>query len=81
MTLATQLFRRMGFEVIASADGVEAFSEMRRINPGVPTLLCSGYNEQTAVNRFAGKGLAGFIRKPYTCSVLSAAVKQAVAKD
>lgn len=106
LALATQLFRRMGFEVITGTDGVEgvaafrehhadlqlvfldmnmpnmggeeAYREMRRINPKVPTLLCSGYNEQTAVNRFAGKGLAGFIQKPYTYRTLSAVVKEAI---
>lgn len=104
--LATQLFQRMGFTVIATDDGVEgvaafrehhedlslvfldmnmprmggkeAFENMRRINPDIPTLLCSGYNEQTAVNRFAGKGLAGFIQKPYTYRTLSAMVREAV---
>jgi len=106
LTLARQLFRRMGFDVITSTDGVEglaafrehhadlqlvfldmnmpnmggeeAFREMRRIDASVPTLLCSGYNEQTAINRFAGKGLAGFIQKPYTYRKLSAVVKDVI---
>ncbi len=46
-------------------DGVEAFREMRRIDPEIKVILSSGYNEQEAINRFAGKGLAGFIQKPY----------------
>lgn len=46
-------------------DGREAFQELRRINENVAVLLSSGYNEKDAVNRFAGKGLAGFIQKPY----------------
>jgi DNA-binding response OmpR family regulator len=33
-------------------------------------LLTSGYNEQEAIGAFAGKGLAGFIQKPYTPSEL-----------
>ena len=33
--------------------------------PDVRVLLSSGYNEQDVVSRFAGKGLAGFIQKPY----------------
>lgn len=45
--------------------GEEAFREMRLIHPGVRVLLTSGYNEQEATTRFAGKGLAGFIQKPY----------------
>ncbi len=46
-------------------DGEEAFREMRRIRNNVPTILSSGYNEKAAAVRFAGKGLAGFIQKPY----------------
>ncbi len=46
-------------------DGLEAFSELRRIRANVPVILSSGYNEQDATERFAGKGLAGFLHKPY----------------
>ncbi len=56
--------------------GEEAFSEMRRIKPDVKVLLSSGYNEQTATNRFAGKGLAGFIQKPYTVKGLLSKVRE-----
>jgi PAS domain S-box-containing protein len=46
-------------------DGGDALPELLRAKPGVPVLLMSGYNEQEATSRFAGKGLAGFIQKPY----------------
>jgi CheY-like chemotaxis protein len=46
-------------------DGEEAFREMQRLRPGVPVILCSGYNEPDAIERFAGQGLAGFIQKPF----------------
>ena len=52
-------------------DGVEAFSEMRRLRSDVRVILSSGYNEQDATERFAGKGLAGFIHKPYCAEDLS----------
>ena len=51
-------------------DGVEAFRSMRHLCPGVKVILCSGYNEQDATKRFAGKGLAGFIQKPYDMAML-----------
>ena len=35
----------------------------------VPTAR-SGYNEDEATERFAGKGLAGFIQKPYSIAAL-----------
>lgn len=55
-------------------DGVETYQQMREIRPGVPTLLTSGYNEQDATHRFAGKGLAGFIQKPWSASELLRAI-------
>ncbi len=46
-------------------DGEETFRELRRIRPDVRVIISSGYNEQETTNGFAGKGLAGFIQKPY----------------
>ena len=51
-------------------DGEEAFRAMQRLHPGVTIILCSGYNEQEATQRFAGKGPAGFIQKPYNMAAL-----------
>ena len=45
--------------------GEEALREMRRTDPKVRVILSSGYNQRNAIARFAGKGLAGFIQKPY----------------
>jgi two-component system, cell cycle sensor histidine kinase and response regulator CckA len=45
--------------------GDEAFREMRRIRRDVRVILSSGYTEQEATDRFADKGLAAFIQKPY----------------
>ncbi|MCP4677562.1 MAG: response regulator [Deltaproteobacteria bacterium] len=46
-------------------DGEECFREMKRIKSDIPVILSSGYDEQEATSRFAGKGLAGFLKKPY----------------
>ncbi|MDD5306610.1 MAG: response regulator [Deltaproteobacteria bacterium] len=46
-------------------DGAETFEELRRIRPDVKVILSSGYNEQEVTARFAGRGLAGFLQKPY----------------
>jgi len=54
--------------------GEEAFTEMRSIKPGIRVVLSSGYNQQTATQRFTGKGLAGFVQKPYTPDLLLAAL-------
>lgn len=51
-------------------DGKEAFRWLRQINSSVRVLLISGYNEQDAISRFSGKGLAGFLQKPFTPEAL-----------
>ncbi|ORJ62941.1 hybrid sensor histidine kinase/response regulator [Geothermobacter hydrogeniphilus] len=46
-------------------DGEEAYRQMRTIKPDIRVILSSGYNEQDATDLMAGKGLAGFLHKPY----------------
>jgi CheY-like chemotaxis protein len=36
----------------------------------VRVILSSGYNQQEVIQQFAGKGLAGFIQKPYSIQKL-----------
>jgi PAS domain S-box-containing protein len=56
-------------------DGEETFRELRRVDPHVRVLLMSGYNEQDAVARFVGKGLAGFIQKPFNIGDLKESLR------
>jgi PAS domain S-box-containing protein len=58
-------------------DGEETFDALRAIRADVRVILSSGYDEQSAVRRFAGKGLAGFLQKPYTYEQLANACKKA----
>ena len=57
-------------------NGEEALVEMRQINPDVPVILTSGYNEQEISTRFEGQELAGFIQKPFRPTVLLAMVER-----
>lgn len=51
-------------------DGEQCFRELRAIQPDVKVIISSGYNEYEVSQKFVGKGLAGFIQKPYKFSVL-----------
>lgn len=62
-------------------DGEETFRELRRINPGVRVLMSSGYTRQDVTERFSGKGLAGFIQKPYRTHVLAETLKDILERD
>ena len=61
-------------------DGEETFRQMRQLNPGVRVILTSGFNQQEAINRFTGKGLAGFIQKPFELSNLTQIIGTVVGK-
>lgn len=61
--------------------GAEAFREMRRIDPAVPVVLTSGYDEEEAAKHLTGDGLAGFIQKPYRVSDLIAMLERALARN
>ncbi|MEW6660206.1 MAG: cache domain-containing protein [Thermodesulfobacteriota bacterium] len=50
--------------------GEEVFRQLRQLRSDVCVILSSGYNEQEVTQRFVGKGLAGFIQKPYTMANL-----------
>ncbi|MEE4253890.1 MAG: PAS domain S-box protein [Desulfuromusa sp.] len=57
-------------------DGEEAFREFRKIDPKVKVIICSGYNEQEVSQKFVGKGLAGFLKKPYMLNELQIAIQR-----
>lgn len=59
-------------------DGVETFREIRGIDRNARVLLMSGFNEQEAINRFADKGLAGFIQKPFQTDTLRTKIQEAL---
>jgi len=59
-------------------DGEETFRQLRQIRPAVRVVLTSGFNQQEAVTRFTGKGLAGFIQKPFELTKLMQVVRSVV---
>ncbi len=59
-------------------NGEETFRRMRTLRPDVRVVLSSGYAEQEAMVHLVGKGLAGFLRKPWLPDDLVAAVHLAL---
>ncbi|QEM70218.1 response regulator [Geobacter sp. FeAm09] len=62
-------------------DGEQTFRELRRIKPEVRVLMSSGYNEQEVTQKFLGKGLAGFIQKPYKVTELGRKLMGVIAPE
>jgi len=83
---AIELFKKIGDQIsfvlldmtMRRLSGEETFAELRRLREDVKVILCSGYNEQEAMSRFEGRGLAGFIQKPYKLPRLEAMLRRAL---
>ncbi|WP_224982984.1 CHASE domain-containing protein [Geomonas agri] len=58
-------------------DGEEVFRQLQQLDPKVQVIMSSGFSEQDVVQKFDGKGLAGFIQKPYTLNVLREVTRKA----
>ncbi len=58
--------------------GEEAFTLLKQINPDIPIVLSSGFDESEAAQRFTGLKPARFLQKPYTSERLIEAVATAL---
>lgn len=61
-------------------DGETAYGALRQIRGDVPVILTSGYNEQEVQERFAGRGMAGFVQKPFKMEELHAALRRVLTR-
>lgn len=51
-------------------NGPETYEIMRKIDPEVKVILCTGFEEEDTKKSFANHGLAGFIQKPFEMDLL-----------
>ena len=61
--------------------GEETLRHLQSIRADVKVVLSTGYSDMEAKSRFAGKGLAGFLQKPYTASRLAEHIKWVLSSD
>jgi FixJ family two-component response regulator len=59
-------------------NGDESPIQLRRVDPDVPILLSSGYNQVDIIRRVKPQNIAGFIQKPFTIKQLNTAVEKAL---
>lgn len=77
---AVQAYRENRSKIVAvlmdltmpKMDGEEAYRQLRAMDAGVKVILMSGFNEQEVVSHFGASGLAGFLQKPFTISMMEA---------
>ena len=83
---AIEIFRLRAEEIrlvlldrtMPAMSGEEAFEQLRKIRPDVRVVLVSGYSESSSREAFAGKGLAGFLHKPFLPMTLIRRVREAL---
>lgn len=66
--------------VMPGMDGRAVFEALRTIDPDVRVLVSSGYMDEGTAANILRRGVAGFLRKPYTVRELVEAVQAALGK-
>jgi CheY-like chemotaxis protein len=59
--------------------GDAVIAELQRIGATTPIVLTSGYNSQELIQRFAGRGVAAVLQKPYQLQQLRATALEILA--
>ena len=54
----------------------ELFQLLRKVQPDVKVILCSGYNEDEATRSFQAGDLSGFLQKPYSLASLITRIRR-----
>ena len=60
--------------------GYDAYQEMKKIEPSVPSLFVTGYNMTDAANGLNGENGIEAIQKPYSAAGLSRKIKEIIAR-
>jgi PAS domain S-box-containing protein len=60
--------------------GEQTLPRLKSVRADIPVILSSGFSEAEAVQRFQGRGLEGFIQKPYKAATLAEKVKDVIAR-
>jgi CheY-like chemotaxis protein len=87
-TEGVQLFQALSSKISAvlldltmpGIGGEETLRRIQAIRPEARVILSSGFNEVEVIRKFTGKGLAGFLQKPYTSMALMEKLHAALSK-
>jgi two-component system, cell cycle sensor histidine kinase and response regulator CckA len=62
--------------VMPGMDGGECHARIRSINPGIKTILCSGYSMDRSMQAVMDQGCNAFLPKPFTLSQVRTILQQ-----
>jgi len=61
--------------------GLHLASEIKKIKPRIPIILCTGYNEQLTKEKAVESGIFDIVMKPFTAAELGQAVQRSLVKS
>jgi CheY-like chemotaxis protein len=64
--------------MLPDRSGASVAADLRRLRPGVPIVVSSGYDDRTVAERVEGIAGVRFLRKPYAADDLMAALVDAL---
>ena len=62
--------------IMKGMDGAETFKKMRKIAPGLPVIICTGYQIDEGCRQLLGEGTCDFIRKPFAADALARKIRE-----
>jgi CheY-like chemotaxis protein len=62
--------------IMPGMSGGEAYDQLKKINPQVRVLLCSGYSLSGQATEILDRGCDGFIQKPFKLRELSVKIRE-----
>jgi PAS domain S-box-containing protein len=68
--------RKGGFDLVITdmgmpgMTGLELANKIKKINPDIPIMLCTGHSEQVTAENYQQMGLAAFVSKPFNTGYL-----------
>jgi len=62
--------------IMPDIDGQECFRALKKINPDVKAVLCTGFGRDGKAQELLNEGIQGFVQKPYELGRLSVAVAE-----
>lgn len=66
--------------VMPNKNGKDTFYELKKINPDLKVIICSGFSMNVEVSELLADGAACFVQKPFTKDDLMGAIKTALDK-
>ena len=86
---AVEVFRKRKSEIdlvildyiMPEWDGYKTFHELKKVNPEVKIVICSGYSERKGIDQIIKSGVSGVLPKPFTVNTVSKKLTEVLSQN